>query len=112
MRRRPGSERAPLFRRPPRRCGFVYNPWPPNPPRHVNAVRPILGLLAATLVALGAPVLAGNPQAVNGYSARADAQVERALDTLRRSGIDAARAEVDAILARSPNRSPASGVRL
>ncbi|MEW6689264.1 MAG: L,D-transpeptidase family protein [Pseudomonadota bacterium] len=65
---------------------------------------PMTRFLAAAALALAAPVLAGNQHpSQNGSSTRADAQLERALTTLRLNGIDSALAEVDSILARYPN---------
>lgn len=69
----------------------------------MDPVRLLVRFVAAALLALAAPALAGNPRAANGGSARADAQLENVLTTLRASGIDAALAEVDGILARYPN---------
>lgn len=62
----------------------------------------MIRMLAAAALALAAPALAGNGDLRNG-SARADAQLENVLRTLRSNGIDSALTEVDSILARYPN---------
>ena len=70
----------------------------------MNARRPILNLVSAALSPPAAPAPAGSvPPPATGAPARADVQLEKVFATLRSSGINAALAEVNGILARYPN---------